>query len=265
MAAALTVMTLNIWNVELWEERRNAIVDWINEIRPDLVALQEVVRSDRMCQASWIAERTGTAAVFCAAGTYSGGEFGNAVLSRFPIVGSRSRRLHDGSSGDPPRAILTADVDAHGRTVSFSSTHLSYRFEDGWAREIQVQEIADFVGQQSADFPPIVCGDFNAIPASTEMRFMKGLHAFDGKSFHLWDAFEAAHPEQCGYTWSNANPFAAEEQDPDRRIDYILVGARTGDGAGRVLDATVVCDQPRDKVWPSDHFGVVAVLSCPAR
>lgn len=265
MTAALTVMTLNIWNLNRWDERRAAVVEWINETRPDLLALQEVVRLKEMCQADWIAEKTGMTAVFGAAGTYADAEFGNAVLSRSSIVGSRSRRLADGSSGDVPRGILTADVDVDGRLVSFSSTHLSYRFDDGWAREQQVRQIADFVGQHSADFPPIVCGDFNAEPASTEVRFMKGLHALDGRSFHLWDAFELAHPDQVGYTWNNVNPFAAAEHEPNRRIDYIFVGVRAADGAGSVLDASVVCDQPRDGTWPSDHLGVAATLSCPPR
>ena len=265
MTAQLTVMTLNIWNVYRWEERRDAVVEWINEVAPDLLALQEVVRFDGLCQASWIAERTGMAAAFGAAGEYSGAEFGNAVLSRFPISGSSSQRLQEGSGDDVARCIVTAQVDACGRAVSFSSTHLSYRFDDGFVRERQVQQIAEFVSQPSGDFPPVVCGDFNAEPTSTEVGFLKGLHALDGRSFHLWDAFEVVHPDQFGYTWSNANTFAAEEQDPERRIDYIFVGAHAADGAGRVLDARLVCDQPRHGVWPSDHLGVAAVLSCPPR
>jgi endonuclease/exonuclease/phosphatase family metal-dependent hydrolase len=260
---ALTVMTLNVWNIHRWDERRDAVVEWINEIRPDLLALQEVVRSGGVCQASWIAEKTQMAAVFAAAGGHGEVEFGNAVLSRFPVLGSRSRRLADGSAGDAARAVVTVDAKVRGRTVSFSSTHLSYRFDDGWARERQVVQIADFVGQPTgSDFPPIVCGDFNATPASTEVRFIKGLHAIDGRSIALFDAFEVAHPDRFGYTWSNTNPFAAADRNPDRRIDYIFVGVRTDDGAGRVLSADVVCDQPRRGVWPSDHFGVAAELSC---
>ena len=265
MAGQLTVMTLNIWNIHRWEERRGAVVAWINEIRPDLVALQEVVRLERLCQASWIAERTGMAAVFGAAASYDAAEFGNAVLSRYPVLGSRSRGLYAGSGNDVPRVVVSADVDVDGRRVSCASTHLSYRFDDGWVRERQVQEIAEFVSEHPADFPPIVCGDFNAPPDSTEVRFLKGLHAIDGRSFHLWDAFELVHPGEFGSTWSSANPFAAADRNPDRRIDYVFVGMRDDDDAGRVLDARVVCDQPRVGAWPSDHFGVAAVLSCPAR
>ncbi len=127
--------------------------------------------------------------------------------------------------------------------MRFSSTHLSWQFDEGWIREQQVRDIADVVG---ADPPlPIVCGDFNATPESAEVQFMKGLR--------LLDAFEVANPGQPGYTWSNANPFAAAEHEPDRRIDYIFTGSR-------VLRADVVCNEPRGGAWPSDHFGVAAQL-----
>jgi endonuclease/exonuclease/phosphatase family metal-dependent hydrolase len=141
---------------------------------------------------------------------------------------------------------------------------LSYRFDEGWVREAQVRQLADFVGTGSGDFPPIVCGDFNARPESTEVLFIGGLHALDGHSFHLFDAFEVAHPGELGFTWNNTNPYTAQDPTPDQRIDYIFVGVRTADGAGKVLDAAVVCDATRRGVWPSDHFGVVAQLACPA-
>jgi endonuclease/exonuclease/phosphatase family metal-dependent hydrolase len=149
--------------------------------------------------------------------------------------------------------------------VSVTSTHLSHLFDQGWVREQQVRQLADFVAAGSGEFPPVVCGDFNARPASTEVRFIKGLHAFDGRSFHLFDAFEVAHPGELGFTWNNANPFAASNNTPDQRIDYVFVGVRTDDGAGTVLDAAVTCDAPRGDVYPTDHFGVVARLACPAR
>jgi endonuclease/exonuclease/phosphatase family metal-dependent hydrolase len=260
----LTVMTLNLWGANRWDERRSAVVDWINEVRPDFVALQEVVRSNELCQASWIAERTEMVAEFAGARHGADGEFGNAVLSRWPVAGARSRGLGDGGSGNEPRAVLTVDADAYGRRVSLSSTHLSHLFDEGWLREQQVLDIAEFVSQPTTDFPLIVCGDFNATPDSTEIRFMKGLHSLGGRSFHLFDAFEVANPNRPGITWSNANPFAATNLTPDQRIDYIFVGVGRPDGAGRVVSARVACDEPRGDTWPSDHFGVVAELSCPS-
>jgi endonuclease/exonuclease/phosphatase family metal-dependent hydrolase len=261
----LTVLTLNIWGEHRWDERRFALVDWINELRPDVVALQEVTRSPELCEASWLAEQTGMEAVFAGASIRSDNEFGNAVLTRWPVVGSRSLQLASDMAGVETRGALTVDLRAHDRVVSVTSTHLSHLFDQGWVREQQVRRLADFIGIGSGDFPPVVCGDFNAQPASTEVRFIKGLHALDGRSFHLFDAYEVAHPGELGFTWNNANPFAAQNNTPDQRIDYVFVGVRTADGAGRVVDAAVVCDAPRRGVYPTDHFGVVARLACPTR
>jgi endonuclease/exonuclease/phosphatase family metal-dependent hydrolase len=259
----LTVLTLNIWGEHRWDERKLALVDWLNELRPDVVALQEVVRSPDLCQASWLAEQAGMEAVYSAASVRSGRDFGNAVLSRWPIAGSRSLTLTAGGEDAETRGALTVDVRASGRMVSFTSTHLAFLFNQGWVREVQVQELAEFVGSGSGEFPVLLCGDFNARPESTEVRFVKGLHAFDGRSFQLFDAFEAAHPGELGFTWSNTNPYAAQNRTPNQRIDYVFVGVRMADGAGSVLDAAVVCNEPRRGAWPTDHFGVVAHLDCP--
>ena len=177
------------------------------------------------------------------------------MLSRLPVLGSERHPLTDASTGNEPRAILTVEADAYGRRVSFSSTHLSWQFDEGWIREQQVRDIADVLGPRQDDVLLIVCGDFNATPESAEMLFMK--------EFPLVDAYEAVHPGQPGHTWCNANPFAAREREPDRRIDYILVGVSGPDGAARVLSADVVCNEPRGATWPSDHYGVAARLSLP--
>ncbi len=252
----LTVLTLNIWGDHLWEERKHALVDWFTEIRPDVVALQEVTRSPQLCEATWLAEQTGMDAVYAAAYVRSGpSDFGNAVLSRWPIVDSRSLQLTLAGANIEPRGALTVDARVRNRLVSVTSTHLSFRFDEGWVREAQVRQLTDFVGTGSGDFPPIVCGDLNARSESTEVRLVGRL---------LIDAFEVAHPGEPGFTWNNTNPYTAQDPTPDQRIDYIFVGPRTADGAGKVLDADVVCDAPRHGVWPSDHFGVVAQLACPA-
>ncbi|HZQ31107.1 MAG TPA: endonuclease/exonuclease/phosphatase family protein [Mycobacterium sp.] len=249
---SLTVMTLNLWGANKWRRRRGAVVEWINEVQPDLVALQEVVRRVTLRQAAWIARHTGMTAVFGPARATFSGTFGNAVLSRLPVTASRCHALTDASSGNEPRALLSVDVETAGHRISFSSTHLSWQFDEGWVREQQVRDIADVI-PHTDDVWTIVCGDFNAEPDSAEIRFLTRPDS------HLVDAFAVANPEVPGHTWSNANPFAAAEREPDRRIDYIFVG--TGLAAGRVLGADVVCNAPRGGVWPTDHFGVAAQLS----
>jgi endonuclease/exonuclease/phosphatase family metal-dependent hydrolase len=151
----LTVLTLNIWGDHLWEERKHALVDWFTEIRPDVVALQEATRSPELCEATWLAEQTGMDAVYAAAYVRSDrSDFGNAVLSRWPIVDSRSLQLTlAGASNIEPRGALTVDVRVRNRLVSVTSTHLSYRFDEGWVREAQVRQLVDFVGLALAISP----------------------------------------------------------------------------------------------------------------
>ena len=258
-------MTLNLWNMNRWTDRRGAIVRWVEEERPDLLALQEVVRTPDSCQATWIAERVGMTAVFGPATEGDGRQFGNAVLSRLPVVETRSRNLTDGGAGGERRGVLSVDVETRRGLVSFSTTHLAHRYDEGFVREAQVVEIADFLSVPSSGYPVILCGDLNARPDSSEVRFLKGLASLQGRSYHLFDAFEVANPDLPGLTWDNRNPFAAMNSTPDLRIDYILVGVRAEDGGGRVLSAGLTCNEPRDGEWASDHFGVTARLTCVAR
>ncbi len=135
-------------------------------------------------------------------------------------------------------------------------------------RERQVVALCDQVLRlrPRGGFPPVVVGDFNAEPDSDEIRYLSGLHSIEGRSVHLRDAWRAAGDASLegekglGITWSNRNPYARSEHEPPRRIDYIFSGYPLVDGVGRVEHCRVVCDDERDGVWPSDHFGLYAEL-----
>ena len=45
------------------------------------------------------------------------------------------------------------------------------------------------------------------------------------------------------------------------RIDYIFIGRHRPNGAGRVEECRIVANESVDGVYPSDHYGVFAVLS----
>src|SRR3954471_14822278 len=93
----LRVLTLNIWNRQgPWEARLALIRRGIEALRPDLVALQEVLRfeGNPRTQASEIAEGLGYHEAYGLAWEIGGGlQFGNAILSRFPIVSSETFAL----------------------------------------------------------------------------------------------------------------------------------------------------------------------------
>jgi endonuclease/exonuclease/phosphatase family metal-dependent hydrolase len=82
-----------------------------------------------------------------------------------------------------------------------------------------------------------------------------------GTSTYYQDAWRVAGERDPGWTWDNRNPFAAAEFEPDRRIDYVFVGWRRDDGAGRVRTARVVCDRVlAGAVFATDHFGLLAEI-----
>jgi hypothetical protein len=69
-----------------------------------------------------------------------------------------------------------------------------------------------------------------------------------------------AGEDGAGHTWDNANAYAALDLEPNRRIDYIFVGFPARTGVGRLTSCRLVCNDQKDGIWPTDHFGVYAEL-----
>ena len=120
-------------------------------------------------------------------------------------------------------------VVLHARTggVDVFSTHLAWQLHDAALRERQVQALVRFVDERTdpaASLGPVVAGDFNAEPDSTAIRYLCGLAALDGASTYLQDAWRLAGDGGPGITWSNANPHAALDREPERRLDYVFSG-----------------------------------------
>jgi endonuclease/exonuclease/phosphatase family metal-dependent hydrolase len=258
------IVTLNIWNRGgPWPERLAAIRSGMTELEPDVIGLQEVIRStdgDALDQAAQIADGFGYHIAFGIAMKTGGVDFGNAVLSRFPVVRTQTFELPQ-LEAEEPRCLVFAELDAPFGKLPFFVTHLSWKFDQGYIREAQVKAIAQHVRELAAPggFPPVIVGDFNATPASDEIRFMTGLCSLGGRGVHFFDAFGiAGHGE--GITMSHHNPFASEYREPDRRIDYIFVQGPDQKGRGEPLECRVCFDRPVNGVYPTDHFGVTATL-----
>jgi endonuclease/exonuclease/phosphatase family metal-dependent hydrolase len=261
----LRVLTLNLWHDQgPWPERRKRIQEWLDRLEPDLIGLQEVLRGPGVDQVGELFEGRGFHLDY---GVARPGwrkpeiAFGNAVASRFPIRSREELPLADGGDGET-RAALSVSVEAPFGEVAFTVTHLNWRFHHGAVRERQIVEVCDFARRRRPrkGFPPLLVGDLNADPESAEIRYAVGLQSLHGRSVHFRDAWRSAGDGGPGYTWSNRNPYAQPWLEPDRRIDYVLVGPPAASGAGHVERCAVVCDEPVGGVWPSDHFGVFAEL-----
>lgn len=259
----LSVLTLNLWHDSgPWPQRRTRIAEWIERLDPDLIGFQEALVGDGFDQ---VAEILGDQTYHCdfvRASDFWGerdAAFGNAVASRWPIVDRRALALPDRGDGET-RAALGVRIDAPVGPIAFWCTHLHWRLHHGAVRERQAVALAsEVIAQRPRDgFPPIVVGDFNADPDSDEIRFMTGRHSIGDRSVLFYDAWKVAGDGGPGITWSNRNPYARTALEPDRRIDYIFAGYPLANGLGHLRDCRVVCDDEKNGVWPTDHFGVYA-------
>jgi endonuclease/exonuclease/phosphatase family metal-dependent hydrolase len=234
-------------------------------LAPDLIGLQEVIvteQGDKLDQGKAIAASLGLHMVFGSSSHGEGYWFGNAVLSRWPIV------RHDvfplpALDGTEPRSLLFSEVDAPMGKIPFFVTHLSWRLHEGHVRQAQVLAIADRIAAlcpAAHPVPPILVGDFNAEPESDEIRFLRGHTSLGRKCVYFADAFRIAGDGSSGATFSKKNPFAAPLHEPERRIDYIFVRSPDDQGRGEPLHARVCFDEPEGGVFASDHFGVVAII-----
>lgn len=260
------VMTLNIWNDEgPWPQRARLIREGIDKLDPDLIGFQEVLRGEGADLLDDLLDGTSYQTAFGKAlttGEHGEGEYGNAVASRWEIEDTELHSLPTLGEVEN-RVLLAARIRSPFGEFWFSTTHLTWELGNGHIRERQVQSIAKSLGPKSAGgaFPLILVGDFNAVPESTEIRFLKGLHALNGKSAYFRDAWAVAGDDGLGLTWNRRNPYLPRWLAPDRRIDYIFLGAPRKEGVGEILNCRLVLDVPHEGVWPSDHFGVYAEIA----
>jgi endonuclease/exonuclease/phosphatase family metal-dependent hydrolase len=262
----LKVLTLNLWNVSgPYEDRKVGIREWIERLDPDVVGFQEAMRDGGFDQVGELLAGLPYEIEFARASMWGDREFGNAVASRWRISDKEVVSLPDLDTNEG-RVALSVTVDAPFGELSLTCTHLNWKLHHGFVREAQVVPLCDMVLRRrpSAGFPPIIVGDFNADPDSSEIKYVSGFTPINGRSVMFYDAWRVGGDGGPGYTWSNRNAFAAIALEPERRIDYIFTGypIRIGEGygIGKVVVCRVVCDESHEGVWPSDHFGVYAEL-----
>ncbi len=201
-------MTFNIHHGEGIDKKLDfeRIAKLIRDEKADLVALQEVDkgvgRSGNTDVAGEIARMAGMSCVFSNNHSLSNGQYGNAILTRFPIKSRDHRLLPKKDSTSEQRGWLKTVVEVNGREVSFWNTHIDHRADEGE----RLKGVAKFVAWVKEEKTPIIfCGDFNAVPTSRTYQQMK--EAFDDS----WEKIGSGE----GYTIPVHNP--------NRRIDYVFV------------------------------------------
>ncbi|GAA4662557.1 endonuclease/exonuclease/phosphatase family protein [Kineococcus glutinatus] len=283
---ALRVLTWNVWwRFGDWRRRREALLRVLAAAGPDVCGLQEVWATPDEGLADWLAERLGMVALFApspapgrwqrrlgALGDASAGglpepgriAFGNAVLSRFPVLSHDVTHLPDGPHPEG-RTALHALLDTPGGPLPFTTTHLNSAPAESAVRVRQVRALVPEVVRRARAVPgarrPVLTGDFNAEATSDELRLVCGHQTAPVvEGVVLVDAWRFADEGVRGHTWDRRNPHVAAVHQPSARIDYVLVGLPEFSGRGAVLGVHRVGAEPVGGVWPSDHAAVLADL-----
>lgn len=257
----LRVLSWNIWwQFGPWQQRAPAIEATLKAANPDIIALQEVWGDTDNNYAKVLAEKLGYTYYHADCMLMNDVGFGNAILSRWPILDTKTVTLSGHVQTNETRNALYAKIDGPRGLIDFFCTHLNWKYEQSHIRQVQAQDVAAFVNENATEkLPPLLCGDFNAEPMSEEIRALTGLTtaAIEGLVFH--DAWRVAG-HGAGYTWDNKNTFVAAEFEPDRRIDYIFAGHPKARGLGHVTDIEKIGNAEIEGIWPSDHFGLMAKI-----
>lgn len=227
--STLRVLSYNIHGQAHLFDRRylERISRVINDLKPDVVGLQEVHRGGwkarREDQAAAIGELTGMRVSFGASFEARGGAFGNAILTRGEV--DDPEILHLPAPGEP-RTLLRSRVRLPRFELDFYVTHLAAWGRWGRAaRGLQTGALVERLRQCEGPF--VLVGDLNAAPAAPEIRPL-----LTSEIFRL-----------CG------DSAVCTHRVFRNRIDYVFADPGWDTVASHVIE-----------VGPSDHWPVLVEL-----
>lgn len=250
-------MKIASWNVNSLNVRLPHLLRWLDEAKPDVVALQETKLEDAKFPEDALLE-LGYRSVFCGQKTYNG----VAIVSRLPFAAECVTAIP--GFDDPQKRVLAATVGGirivdlyvvNGEAVG--SEKFGYKLR--WLAAVRA-----WLEQEIADHPQlVVLGDFNIAPDDRDVHDPKRWHekilcstperealaALQALGLH--DSFRLFESDGGHYSWWDYR-LAAFQRGWGLRIDLVLVGeALRARCVGAGIDVA-----PRTWERPSDHTPV---------
>ncbi|HEY7640633.1 MAG TPA: endonuclease/exonuclease/phosphatase family protein [Steroidobacteraceae bacterium] len=170
---SIAIGSYNVHSCVGWLDRRHSparIAAVLQELDCDIYALQEVDNAEGggedSMQLEYLSRVLGMAAVPGLRIVRHSGEFGNALLTRLPIV---SVHRHDLSYWRfEPRGALDVELDLGHHKLRVIATHLGLSRRE---RRSQWRHLLRAVAAAPAELPTVVLGDMNEwLPASATLR-----------------------------------------------------------------------------------------------
>ena len=230
----LRILSYNIHHAEGVDGKLDVprIAQVILSVEPDLVALQEVdkntTRTGKVNQDIELAHLTKMNSVFGSNITFQGGQYGNAILSKFPIIKNKNFLLPNVDSGEQ-RGLLRSQIQISNKeNVLFFSTHLDHRRSDT-ERLASAEAINQIISLDNKS-PAILAGDFNDVPESPTLK-------------------------ELGKLWLRTNKKILKTipaSKPSRQIDYIFVQPKE---RWKIIESQVL-----DEDIASDHRAIFSII-----
>jgi endonuclease/exonuclease/phosphatase family metal-dependent hydrolase len=162
----LRIVTYNIHRSRGMDRRTRPerVTEVLRAVNADIIALQEVVGAgpSGTSHIEEIGAGLGMGWVMASTRRLRGHQFGNVVLSRFPVVHHAQHDLSWKSCEE--RCMQRVDLDVNGHILHVYNVHLGTAILE---RRYQAQRLATLVADRHVAGPKIVLGDFN--------EWMKGL------------------------------------------------------------------------------------------
>ena len=230
----LRILSYNIHHAEGVDGKLDVprIAQVILSVKPDLVALQEVdkntTRTGKVNQDIELANLTKMNSVFGSNITFQGGQYGNAILSKFPIIKNKNFLLPNVDSGEQ-RGLLRSQIQISNKeNVLFFSTHLDHRRSD--TERLASAEAINQIISLNNKSPAILAGDFNDVPESPTLK-------------------------ELGKLWLRTNKKILKTipaSKPSRQIDYIFVQPKE---RWKIIESQVL-----DEDIASDHRAIFSII-----
>ena len=230
----LRILSYNIHHAEGVDGKLDVprIAQVILSVDPDLVALQEVdkntIRTGKVNQDIELSRLTKMNSVFGSNITFQGGQYGNAILSKFSIIKNKNFLLPNVDSGEQ-RGLLQSQIQISNKeNVLFFSTHLDHRRSDK-ERLASAKAINQIISLDNKS-PAILAGDFNDVPDSPTLK-------------------------ELGKVWLRTNKKILRTipaSKPSRQIDYIFVQPKE---RWKIIESQVL-----DEDIASDHRAIFSII-----
>jgi endonuclease/exonuclease/phosphatase family metal-dependent hydrolase len=266
--SSVRAMTWNIWwrFGPRWQDRQPGIRRTIEQLDPDVLALQEVWANSETTQADELATAFGMYAVFgspsyppaptdsCGVADHEGIGLGIAVLSRWPVLDHQVVPMPARHRDFDP-ITLAVRVDHPTGPLPIVATCLDYGVPYTDDRIAQGSFVAELATSPRFDgaCPVLLMGDLNAAVDSPVLRSVGDV---------LTDAWIDGGGAEDAITLPSTHPSAPLEAGPQlvgQRIDHIFF--RPGREDQHVLvEGVHLAGDAVAGVYPSDHRAVVADL-----